>query len=126
RLEEGKGEGGQTIKVPGSQGVAYNRAAAESAGKEATAGIVEGKWFSEKLQNLMNALHVDAMTVPIFLTDNVMLYDGTYDNCCTIGYHGAGMPIGHVAGPASGKGNNPGQTFIYSAWSKPGTHSGFY
>jgi hypothetical protein len=64
--------------------------------------------------------------VPIFLTDNVMLYDGTYDNCCTIGYHGAGMPIGHGAGSANGKGNNPVQTFIYSAWSKPGTYSGFY
>jgi len=126
RLQNVKTYAAQTINVPASQGVAYNRAAAESAGKEATAGIVEGKWFSEKLQNLMNALHVDATTVPIFLTDNVMLYDGTYDNCCTIGYHGAGMPIGHGAGPASGKGNNPVQTFIYSAWSKPGTYSGFY
>ena len=126
RLQNVKRYATQTINVPASQGVAYNRAAAESAGKEATAGIVEDKWFSEKLQNLMNALHVDATTVPIFLTDNVMLYDGTYDNCCTIGYHGAGMPIGHGAGSASGKGTNPVQTFIYSAWSKPGTYSGFY
>jgi hypothetical protein len=116
----------QTIDVPASHGVAYNRAAAQSAGKEATAGIADSKWFSARLQNLMNALQIDATTVPIFLTDNVMLYDGTYDNCCTIGYHGAGMPIGHGAGSADGKGNNPVQTFIYSAWSKPGTYSGFY
>lgn len=116
----------QTIDVPASQGVAYNRAAAESAGKEAIAGIAQDHWFSSRLQNLMNALQVDATTVPIFLTDNVMLYDGTYDNCCTIGYHGAGMPIGHGAGSASGQGNNPVQTFIYAAWSKPGTYSGFY
>jgi hypothetical protein len=116
----------QTINVPASQGVAYNRAAAESAGKEAIAGIAESKWFSARLQNLLNSLQIDPTTVPIFLTDNVMLYDGTYDNCCTIGYHGAGMPVGHGAGSANGQGNNPVQTFIYAAWSKPGTYSGFY
>lgn len=116
----------QTIDVPKNQGVAYNRAAAQSAGKLALAGIVQDKWFSEKLQNLMNALHVDATTVPIFLTDNVMLYGVDYSDCCTIGYHGAGMPIGHGAGSADGKGNNPVQTFIYSAWTTPGTYSGFY
>jgi hypothetical protein len=116
----------QTINVPASKGVAYNRAAAASAGKEATAGIADDKWFSARLQNLLNSLQIDPTTVPIFLTDNVMLYGGTYDNCCTIGYHGAGMPIGHGAGSANGKGNNPVQTFIYAAWSKPGTYSGFY
>ena len=116
----------QVIDVPASKGVAYNRAAAESAGKEAIAGIAEDKWFSSHLQNLINSLQIDPTTVPIFLTDNVMLYDGSYDNCCTIGYHGAGMPIGHGAGSANGKGNNPVQTFIYAAWSKPGTYSGFY
>ena len=116
----------QVIDVPASKGVAYNRAAAESAGKEAIAGIADDKWFSSHLQNLINSLQIDPTTVPIFLTDNVMLYSGTYDNCCTIGYHGAGMPIGHGAGSANGKGNNPVQTFIYAAWSKPGTYSGFY
>jgi hypothetical protein len=116
----------QTIDVPASKGVAYNRAAAQSAGKEAIAGIADGKWFSAHLQNLINSLQIDPTTVPIFLTDNVMLYDGTYDNCCTIGYHGAGMPVGHGAGSANGQGNNPVQTFIYAAWSKPGTYSGFY
>jgi hypothetical protein len=116
----------QTIDVPKNQGVAYNRAAAQSAGKTALAGIVQDKWFSEKLQNLMNALHVDATTVPIFLTDNVMLYGVDYSDCCTIGYHGAGMPIGHGSGSADGKGNNPVQTFIYSAWTTPGTYSGYY
>jgi hypothetical protein len=126
KLENAKTFPTQVIDVPASKGVAYNRAAAESAGKEATAGIADSGWFSAKLQNLMNALKIDATTVPIFLTDNVMLYSGTYDNCCTIGYHGAGMPIGHGAGSANGKGNNPVKTFIYAAWSKPGTYSGFY
>jgi hypothetical protein len=116
----------QTIDVPKNQGVAYNRAAAESAGKLALAGIVQDKWFSEKLQNLMNALHVDATTVPIFLTDNVMLYGVNYADCCTIGYHGAGMPIGYGGGSTDTNGKAPVQTFIYSAWTTPGTYSGFY
>ena len=126
KLDNVKTFGTQTINVPANKGVAYNRAAAESAGKEATAGIADDKWFSARLQNLLNSLQIDPTTVPIFLTDNVMLYSGTYDNCCTIGYHGAGMPIGHGAGSANGNGNNPVQTFIYAAWSKPGTYSGFY
>jgi hypothetical protein len=126
KLENVKTFPTQVIDVPASKGVAYNRAAAQSAGKEAIAGIAEDKWFSARLQNLINGLQIDPTTVPIFLTDNVMLYDGTYDNCCTIGYHGAGMPIGYGAGSANGKGNNPVQTFIYAAWTKPGTYSGFY
>ena len=62
----------QVIDVPASKGVAYNRAAAESAGKEAIAGIADDKWFSSHLQNLINSLQIDPTTVPIFLTDNVM------------------------------------------------------
>ncbi|MDX6511537.1 MAG: hypothetical protein QOE36_1041 [Gaiellaceae bacterium] len=116
----------QTIDVPAHKGIAYNRAPGLFTGKDAVAGIVQDKWFSEKLQNLMNALGVDATTVPIFLTDNVMLYGFNYADCCTIGYHGAGMPIGYGSGSANTNGNAPVQTFIYSAWTKPGTYSGFY
>jgi hypothetical protein len=35
------------------------------------------------------------------------------------------MPIGHGAGSANGKGKQPVQTFIYAAWTTPGTYSGF-
>ena len=110
-----------TFDVPTSQGVAYQRVSG------ATAGIVDSTWFSTKLQQLMGSLKIDATTVPIFLTHNVLLYDGhdNYTNCCTLGYHGAAMPIGHGSGQANGQGNNPVQTFIYAAYTTPNTYTGF-
>jgi hypothetical protein len=120
----------QTIDVPASKGIAYERPVgawltAHGTPTDTIAGIADSKWFSEKIQNMLGSLHIDPTTIPIFLTDNVMLYDNTYDNCCTIGYHGAGMPIGHGAGSANGKGQTPVNTFIYGAWTTPGTYSGF-
>lgn len=110
-----------TFDVPASQGVAYQRFSG------ATAGIVESNWFSTKLQELMGALNIDATTVPIFLTHNVLLFGGhdNYTNCCTLGYHGAAMPLGHGAGEANGGGNNSVQTFIYAAYTTPNTYTGF-
>jgi hypothetical protein len=111
----------QTFAVPASQGVAYTRFSG------AVAGIVESNWFSTKLQQTMGKLHIDPKTVPIFLTHNVLLFDGhnQYTNCCTLGYHGAAMPLGHGAGQTNGQGNNPVQTFIYSAYTTPNTYTGF-
>lgn len=111
----------QTFAVPASQGVAYQRVSG------AVAGIVDSGWFSTKLQQLMGSLNIDATTVPIFLTHNVLLFDGhdNYTNCCTLGYHGAAMPLGHGAGQANGQGNNPVQTFIYAAYTTPNTYTGF-
>jgi hypothetical protein len=111
----------QSFAVPASQGVAYQRASG------AVAGIVESQWFSTNLQQLMGSLQIDPATVPIFLTHNVLLYDGhnNYTNCCTLGYHGAAMPLGHGSGQANGQGNNPVQTFMYAAYTTPNTYSGF-
>ena len=110
----------QSFAVPASQGVAYQRQSG------AVAGIVDSQWFSTKLQQLMGSLNIDATTVPIFLTHNVLLYDGhnNYTNCCTLGYHGAAMPLGHGAGQTNGQGNNPVQTFMYAAYTTPNTYSG--
>jgi hypothetical protein len=123
----------QVLDVPASKGLAYQRpvgAWREAHGLGTTdtvTGVVEDGWFSSYLQSLLGSLHISATTVPIFLTDNVLLYDGAgqYTNCCTLGYHGAGMPIGYGAGSASGNGVQPVQTFIYSAWAVPGSYSGF-
>jgi hypothetical protein len=112
----------QHVSVPASQGVAYTRAAG------AVAGIAEYNWFSTKVQQLISSLHIDATTVPIILTHNVLLFQGhdNYTNCCVLGYHGAAMPLGHGAGQTNGQGNNPVQTFIFAAYTTPGTYSGFY
>jgi hypothetical protein len=111
----------QSFAVPASQGVAYQRFSG------ATAGIVESNWFSTKLQQLMGSLNIDATTVPIFLTHNVLLFSGhnSYTNCCILGYHGAAMPLGHGYGQANGGGNNEVQTFIYAAYTTPNTYTGF-
>jgi hypothetical protein len=123
----------QVLDVPASKGLAYERpvgAWREANGLGATdtiAGVADYTWFSAYLQNLVNSLHISATTVPIFLTDNVLLYEGTgnYLNCCVLGYHGAAMPTGYGAGSANGNGSQPVQTFIYAAWATPGTYSGF-
>jgi hypothetical protein len=123
----------QTLNVPASKGLAYQRpvgAWREANGfgtTDTVTGVADYSWFSSHLQQLINSLHISSTTVPIFLTDNVLLYIGheNYLNCCVLGYHGAGMPVGNGAGSANGKGNNPVQTFIYAAWSTPGSYSGF-
>ena len=123
----------QTLNVPSAKGIAYQRPvgawrAANGYGTTDTiTGVADANWFSTQLQSLLGSLQISATTVPIFLTDNVLLYQGqnNYANCCILGYHGAGMPIGHGAGSANGKGKQPVQTFIYAAWTTPGTYSGF-
>jgi hypothetical protein len=123
----------QTIDVPANKGLAYQRpvgAWREANGYGTTdtvTGVADYVWFSARLQNLINSLHISSTTVPIFLTDNVLLYIGhaNYTNCCVLGYHGAAMPVGGGSGSANGNGNTPVQTFIYSAWSTPGSYSGF-
>lgn len=122
----------QVINVPADKGLAYQRPVGKwrtdnGMNTQTIVGVADGSWFSSKLQDLINSLHISPTTTPIFLTDNVLLYDGhqNYLNCCTLGYHGAGMPIGHGAGSANGNGKQPVQTFMYAAWTTPGTDSGF-
>ena len=126
-----------TLDVPAEKGIAYDRPADQwrvEHGLQATGnltGLAESGWFSTELQSLMGSLQIDAQTVPIFLTDNVLLYTKvdkfkvTYTNCCILGFHGAGMPVGHGSGSANGTGKQPVQTFIYSAYVTPATYSGF-
>jgi hypothetical protein len=122
----------QTIDLPESKGLAYQRpvgAWREAHGYGTTdtiTGVADYYWFSARLQNLLNSLHISPTTVPIFLTDNVLLYEnGTYLHCCVLGFHGAAKVPGRGPGSSNGRGNNPVQTYIYAAWSTPGSFSGF-
>jgi hypothetical protein len=120
----------QDLDVPANKSLAYQRPVgawrtAHGTPTDTVAGIVDDNWFSSKIQNLISSLHIDGTVVPIFLTDNVMLYGVNYSDCCTIGYHGAAMPIGHGAGSTDGSGNQSVNTFMFSAYTKPGTYSGF-
>jgi len=117
----------QTIDVPATKGLAYQRPVGswrELHGYGATdtvTGFAEYGWFSNRVQNLINSLHISSTTVPIVLTDNVLLYEGhdAYRNCCVLGYHGAAV------GASNGMGSQPVQTYIFSAWSAPGSYAGF-
>src|SRR5207248_2187227 len=70
----------QTIDLPANKGLAYQRPV--GAWREANGfgptntitGVADYGWFSARLQNLINSLHISSTTVPIFLTDNVLLY----------------------------------------------------
>jgi hypothetical protein len=51
-----------------------------------------------------------------------MLYDGNdKSNCCTIGYHGAAHPTGYGTGSTNSNGNADVNTFIFAAYTDPGT-----
>ena len=101
-----------TLDLLASNGLAYQRPVgawrtANGMPTDTITGVADVGWFSSQLQSLMGSLQISATTVPIFLTDNVLLYrgQGNYLNCCILGYHGAGMPIGHGAGSANGNGS---------------------
>jgi hypothetical protein len=117
----------QTVSVPAEDGIAYQRPVGQwrtdhGMPTDTIAGVADFGWFVGYILGVMQDLNVGPDVVPIFLTDNVMLYDGTYDNCCTIGFHGTPA---EAASTAKAKAADALQTLIYSAWSTPGTYSGF-
>jgi hypothetical protein len=65
--------------------------------------------------------YVDPTHLPLYLTNNVMLYTGSNPtNCCVIGFHGAGEVVGHGTGSGNGNGNQPVQTFAWGSYVTPG------
>jgi len=105
-----------TIDVPQNQGVlALNT-------RGVLVGLVSAGWFSAQLNNLMNGLTLDPTHLAMFLTNNTMLYLGKPDECCVVGFHGAGGPTGSGLGKVhSNSGSTSLQTFIFSAYTTPGT-----
>ena len=122
-----------TLNVPANQGIAYIRPVPRwrlDHGLQTTpdyTGLANVSWFSAQLQNLMKSLQIDSTTVPIFLTDNVLLYqgEGNYLNCCILGYHGSGaeMPNSHGTGSINTGGQAKVQTYMFAAYTTPGTYS---
>src|ERR1700739_4981785 len=69
-------------------------------------------WFSDRLNEAINSLHIAPTTLPVVLTYNTFLYIHNLNNCCVLGYHGASRSTG-------GNGNPQIQTYIYAAWPDP-------
>jgi len=106
-----------TISVPANQGVV-----ASFGSGFGSFGDVDVTWFASKMNNLINSLHIDPATLPIFVTNNVYLYLGNdFTNCCVLGFHGAGHVTGNGSGSTNGNGKQGVQTYAYAAYAQPGT-----
>jgi hypothetical protein len=106
-----------TIVVPGNKG-----ALLQSARGVVFADVNIG-WWATRIQELNNSLgYVDPTHLPIYLTNEVMLFIGTNPlNCCVIGFHGAGIVPGSSPGSVHGAGNQPVQTYAWASYVTPGT-----
>ncbi len=90
-----------TMKVPAGKGSAY------VSGRGIVYGLVDSSWFSSQMMSILGSNQISSTHLPIVLTDNVMLFNAkTGGDCCTIGYHGAAMPIGNGSGSTNGKGKH--------------------
>jgi hypothetical protein len=103
-----------TIDVPQNQGTLI------VSGRGVLAADINISWWSAKINNLEQS--ADPTHLPIYLTDQVMLFEGSPGNCCVIGYHGT-RAAGAGGGSANSKGNAPVQTFAWASWVQPGFYS---
>jgi hypothetical protein len=108
-----------TIDVPAGDGTLLE------SGRGVVFASVSYTWWATRISNLNQTLgYVDPTHLPIYLTNNVLLYtppDPT--NCCVIGFHGASEVLGHGTGSTHGNGNQVVQTYAWSSWVQPGIYS---
>jgi hypothetical protein len=102
----------ETIQVPANKGSAFRT----TTGTGVIYGLVDGGWFSSKMQEILGKNHADSTHLPIVLTDNVMLFDAKTGNCCTVGFHGASSSV-------NGNGKQQVQTYVFAAYSTKGVSS---
>jgi hypothetical protein len=74
--------------------------------------LMSASWFSDRLHEAINNLHISSTTLPIILTYDTFLYVHSLNNCCILGYHGAFSSV-------NGNGNQQVQTFAFAAWTDP-------
>jgi hypothetical protein len=74
-------------------------------------------WFQSEIGNLLNQGYIDPTHLPIFITNDVVLYSGNnIFNCCVFGFHGATRS-------RNGNGNQGVQTLAWASWLSPGLAS---
>jgi hypothetical protein len=104
-----------TINVPKNQGTLL------VSGRGVVFADVDIGWWSAQINNLETK--ADPTHLPIYLTDNVLLFEGKdVLNCCVIGYHGTGA-TGNGGGSTNGNGNAKVQTFAWASWVQPGLYA---
>jgi hypothetical protein len=103
-----------TINVPSNQGTLLQ------SGRGVIFASVDIGWWSSQIKNLETS--ADPTHLPLYLTNNVLLFLGKDPgNCCVIGYHGT-----QAEGYGNGKptsGNAKLQTFAWASWVQPGIYA---
>lgn len=77
-------------------------------------------WWSAQIKNLETT--ADPTHLPLYLTNNILLYIGKPGNCCVIGYHGT-KATGIGNGSANSNGNAAVQTFAWASYVQPGVYA---
>ena len=103
-----------TITVP------LNQAALTLSGRGVLFLQVNISWWSAQIKQLETT--ADPTHLPLYLSNNILLYEGKPGNCCVIGYHGT-KATGHGNGSANSNGNAPVQTFAWASYVQPGIYS---
>lgn len=101
-----------TINVPQNQGTLL------VSGRGVIFADINISWWSSHIMNLESS--ADPTHLPLYLTQDVVLYSGHNPlNCCIIGYHGT-HAAGHQSGYGGSQGNAPVQTFAWGSYISPG------
>jgi hypothetical protein len=93
----------QTIHVPAARGSAVLTVTG------APVGFVDANFLSPIIDGLALSMGFGPNTVPIFVTHNILAYQGDRSNCCTLGYHYS------TSGPIA-----TAQTWIYATYMDAG------
>ena len=105
-----------TINVPRNQGTLLR------SGRGVVFADIDIGWWAPQIKNL-NSTQGDPTHLPIYLTNNVLLFVGkSVFNCCVIGFHGT-SPVGNGAGSTNSNGNAKVQTFAWASWVQPGIYA---
>lgn len=99
----------QTVVVPRNQGAVY------SVPDGTLLGLANYSWFGGQLQQILNNAKVSPTTLPIVVSNDTYLYEGSVANCCVIGFHGAAKVPGNGGGSINGNGNQSVQTYAWSS-----------
>jgi len=104
-----------TINVPQNQGTLLQ------SGRGVVFADIDIGWWSAQINNLEQS--ADATHLPVYLTNNVFLFEGkNVLNCCVLGYHGT-RASGNGGGSNNSNGNAVVQTFAWASYVQPGLYS---
>ena len=104
-----------TINVPQNQGTLLQ------SGRGVIFADIDIGWWSSQINNLEQS--ADATHLPVYLTNNVLLFFGKdIFNCCVLGYHGT-RAAGYGGGSTSSNGNAVVQTFAWASYLSPGIYA---